>query len=90
MAGNIKRHNRKIIGNNFKIQKRDVIAEIKINVPSKALFTKLVFLRTRILKLRTTPDSQKEHSNKDLTDTSCHFEIKSTQTVPNYQNMFGN
>ena len=77
-----------------KIQKRDVIAEIKINVPSKtnvyrpASFTKLAFLLMRILKSRISSDSQKEHSDKDLMDTNCHFQIKTTQTAPNYQNMF--
>ena len=96
MASIIKRHNRKILATTSKIQKRDVVAEIKINAPSKtnvygpASFTKLVFLLMRILKSRTTSDSQKEHSDKDLMDTSCHFEIKSMQIAPNYQNIFGN
>ena len=42
---------------------------------------KLVFLLMRILKSRTTSDLQKEHSNKDLMDTSSryNFEIKRMQ-----------
>ena len=96
MVSIIKRRNRKIIGNNSKNTEEGCNCRDKINAPSKtnvyrpASFTKLVFLLMRILKSRTTSDSQKEHSNKDLMVTSCHFEIKSMQTAPNYQNMFGN